>query len=246
LGLPPTQILTTSIVSRSFLLFIPATKANLRAVLSYYSSTATVNQEGDVHINDATKGLGTAPAPMLCLVSIMASRPCPETFHVSVGTASCLLLPFGYPLSGDSSHQLRDSDTEIPLSPHGDPTLPPPDSATKIFSRKILLTGLPQALGYFLAGACAGIASRTVTAPLDRLKVYLIAQTSNKEAAVEAAKGGSPVKAVRRFSRPLVDAVKDLWAAGGMRSLFAGKFSPADIITEMKPLMLVRQRPERD
>jgi solute carrier family 25 (mitochondrial phosphate transporter), member 23/24/25/41 len=85
-----------------------------------------------------------------------------------------------------------------------------------------LLTEVSQAIGYFLAGACAGIASRTATAPLDRLKVYLIAQTSSKDAAVGAAKDGSPVKAGRHFGRPLIDALKDLWAAGGVRSLFAG------------------------
>jgi hypothetical protein len=89
---------------------------------------------------------------------------------------------------------------------------------TETFTDRVL-----QSLGYFLAGAFAGAASRTATAPLDRLKVYLIAQTSNKEAAVEAAKDGSPVKAVKRFGRPLVDAMKDLWARGGIRSLFAGK-----------------------
>ncbi len=43
---------------RNFLLFIPAGTTNLRAVLSYYSSTATVNPEGDVHINDSLQGLG--------------------------------------------------------------------------------------------------------------------------------------------------------------------------------------------
>jgi solute carrier family 25 (mitochondrial phosphate transporter), member 23/24/25/41 len=68
----------------------------------------------------------------------------------------------------------------------------------------------------------AGMISRTATAPLDRLKVYLIAQTSPKAAAVDAAKKGAPVAALRSFGRPLVDACKDLWAAGGIRSLFAG------------------------
>jgi hypothetical protein len=43
---------------RDFLLFIPAGTPNLRAVLSYYSSTATVNPEGDVNINDSLQGLG--------------------------------------------------------------------------------------------------------------------------------------------------------------------------------------------
>jgi solute carrier family 25 (mitochondrial phosphate transporter), member 23/24/25/41 len=64
--------------------------------------------------------------------------------------------------------------------------------------------------------------SRTATAPLDRLKVYLIAQTSPKTAAVEAAKEGAPVQAVKHIGQPLIDAMKDLWRAGGMRSLFAG------------------------
>ena len=80
----------------------------------------------------------------------------------------------------------------------------------------------PVELGYFIAGGVAGIVSRTATAPLDRIKVYLIAQTSPKEAAVAAITKGSPVAAVRHFGKPLIDACKELWAAGGIRSLFAG------------------------
>lgn len=45
---------------RNFLLFLPAAKPNLRAVLSYYSSTVTLDAEGDVHLtNDTVEGLGT-------------------------------------------------------------------------------------------------------------------------------------------------------------------------------------------
>lgn len=79
-----------------------------------------------------------------------------------------------------------------------------------------------QGLGYFVAGGLAGIVSRTATAPLDRLKVYLIAQVANKKAAAQAVKEGSPAAAVRHLGRPLIDATKELWAAGGIRSLFAG------------------------
>lgn len=44
---------------RNFLLFLPATKPNLRAVLSYYSSTVTLDAEGDVHLtNNTVEGLG--------------------------------------------------------------------------------------------------------------------------------------------------------------------------------------------
>lgn len=85
-----------------------------------------------------------------------------------------------------------------------------------------MLTVCYRSTGYFVAGGLAGMISRTATAPLDRLKVYLIAQTASKKAAVEAVKEGSPTQAVRHLGRPLIDAVKELWAAGGIRSLFAG------------------------
>jgi len=84
------------------------------------------------------------------------------------------------------------------------------------------LTDFLPVPGYFVAGGIAGMVSRTATAPLDRLKVYLIAQVSPKETIDKAIKQGSPVTAVRHFGQNLVDACKDLWRAGGIRSLFAG------------------------
>ncbi|KAI9826096.1 MAG: hypothetical protein M1832_000545 [Thelocarpon impressellum] len=79
-----------------------------------------------------------------------------------------------------------------------------------------------RGLGYFLAGGIAGVISRTATAPLDRLKVYLIAQTGLGRDAVQAAKQGDAVAAAKKVSRPLIEASKELWRAGGVRSLFAG------------------------
>lgn len=64
--------------------------------------------------------------------------------------------------------------------------------------------------------------SRTATAPLDRLKVYLIAQISPKDTLDTAIKDGAPTVAARKFGKDLLDACKDLWRAGGIRSLFAG------------------------
>ena len=85
-----------------------------------------------------------------------------------------------------------------------------------------LLTSIIDRTGYFIAGGLAGMVSRTATAPLDRLKVYLIAQTGTKAAAVGAVKKGSPIGAVKQFTQSLAHAVKELWRAGGTRSLFAG------------------------
>lgn len=65
--------------------------------------------------------------------------------------------------------------------------------------------------------------SRSSTAPLDRLKVYLIAQTNVAEQAVADAKSGNVFRAALNAWRPLAGATKELWQAGGMRSLYAGK-----------------------
>ncbi|TDZ32751.1 Calcium-binding mitochondrial carrier SAL1 [Colletotrichum spinosum] len=85
------------------------------------------------------------------------------------------------------------------------------------------LTDFAPDPGYFVAGAVAGGLSRTATAPLDRLKVYLLVNThATTETAATALRQGRPVDALRNAVRPFGDAVKDLWRAGGMRSLFAG------------------------
>ncbi|PHH82964.1 hypothetical protein CDD82_4182 [Ophiocordyceps australis] len=80
-----------------------------------------------------------------------------------------------------------------------------------------------QGLGYFLAGAIAGGVSRTATAPLDRLKVYLLVNTRNSsETAATALKQGRPIDAIKNALRPFKDAVRDLYRSGGIRSFFAG------------------------
>lgn len=75
------------IMIRDFLLFLPSTSPSLKAILSYYSATANVNHEGDVHVNDTLQGLGKyIPAPGLEIPgcphpsSSARTRPC---FRVS-------------------------------------------------------------------------------------------------------------------------------------------------------------------
>lgn len=81
--------------------------------------------------------------------------------------------------------------------------------------------------GYFLAGALAGGISRTATAPLDRLKVYLLVNTKTKAGvAADVAKQGQPLAAIRTAGKPIGDAVHALWKAGGFRTFFAGKQIP--------------------
>jgi solute carrier family 25 phosphate transporter 23/24/25/41 len=90
--------------------------------------------------------------------------------------------------------------------------------------KKFKLTDFAPDPGYFLAGAIAGGVSRTATAPLDRLKVYLLVNTSiSSETAAAAVKQGRPLAAVKNALRPISDAVKDLFRNGGLRSFFAGE-----------------------
>lgn len=89
------------------------------------------------------------------------------------------------------------------------------------------LTGLLPDAGYFLAGAVSGGVSRTATAPLDRLKVFLLVNTKPKSTTtVEAVKSGQPLSALRNAGSPIYDAIRTLWRAGGIKTFFAGELIP--------------------
>lgn len=77
--------------------------------------------------------------------------------------------------------------------------------------------------GYFVAGALAGGISRTATAPFDRLKVFLLVKTDTEAGLkLNAAKKGHLTGALSGVGKPIGDAMRTLWKAGGFRTFFAG------------------------
>lgn len=185
----------------------------------------TLNAEGDVHVSkDTSEGLGRhrfptaffGVIPKLIRAPPSKSPPrdtSPPVNEVHAPPPTTDIQPNTFPWDpGESSPKLPEvPQSEMPIE-------------NEIPSKKegLLTDRLPHP-GYFLSGGIAGVVSRTATAPLDRLKVYLIAQTGVKQETVQAIKEGAPVQAAKKASRPLVEAGRALWRMGGIRSLFAGR-----------------------
>ncbi|ATY61656.1 calcium dependent mitochondrial carrier [Cordyceps militaris] len=232
---------------RYFMLFMPAHEADskLQAVLTYYDAVVTVTSEGDSVVSDDTlEGLGTESTSRSLFDSLFGSllriaSPVPPPPHTSpaYGTSQPSLATSASSSSigeGESIMVLMDDDAEgwadvaaklQRRNPSdGTPILEETeDGNTEVSTRSYTLTDFAPHPGYFLAGAIAGGVSRTATAPLDRLKVYLLVNTqSHGETAVAAFKRGQPLIALKNAARPFGDAIRDVYRSGGLRGFFAG------------------------
>ncbi|KAK1050194.1 hypothetical protein LTS16_003178 [Friedmanniomyces endolithicus] len=220
---------------RDFLLFIPVNAPGLKAVFNYYTSTLKLTAEGDVVMDTATSSLGMTinflkTSLFGAVIQLVPQSP-PPSHPMSEDEYIKIMQPEYIADAPNFDHRTHivdvppESDPHIPTKPaRRKPQLEtPPDTETKsIAVVQLKLTDLVPDVGYFIAGGVSGITSRTATAPLDRLKVYLIAQTGVATEAVSAAKSGEAVKATKQASRTLWVAMQELWAAGGIKSLFAG------------------------
>ncbi|KAK0109786.1 hypothetical protein ONS95_002461 [Cadophora gregata] len=222
---------------RDFLLFLPTQNSpGLTAVMSYYSSAVTLNAEGDTSISEETlEGLGMESQSRFSSLSVLfgaiikIADPSPKANRNSP-TDSALARPepdislessaVGYQTPITERTRPADKAMNLELETTDEEEDEVSEDVAPV--KKLLLTDILPDPGYFAAGAVAGVVSRTSTAPLDRLKVYLIANIGPAKDSVNAMKKGDAVGVAKTVGRPLIDATKELWKAGGMRSLFAG------------------------
>ncbi|CAD0042412.1 unnamed protein product [Aureobasidium pullulans] len=171
----------------------------LKAVMSYYQSAMKVTAEGDVSVSDdAIQGLGTATSFLK---------------HSLFGAITRIASPPSPPQAPSPSRQYPE---HLDTLPESNPPLPSLHSeaavvsdhddrshASRALAFMSMLTDFVPDPGYFLAGGISGVASRTTTAPLDRLKVYLIAQTGATETVMpeSAVKFGSYEAAKKMVAR---------------------------------------------
>ncbi len=211
--------------------------------MSYYSSAVTLNAEGDTSISEETlEGLGMESKSRFSSLSVLfgaiikiAEPPQKSTRTTPSDSMPSQTTPtFGNPeeisstttISKSEQQQAplvdraRTDESDINLSLDIADEEEEEEDFTPV--KKLLLTDILPDPGYFAAGAVAGVVSRTSTAPLDRLKVYLIANIGPAKDSINAVKKGDAVGVAKTVGRPLIDATKELWKAGGMRSLFAG------------------------
>ncbi|KAI8715714.1 hypothetical protein NCS52_01079700 [Fusarium sp. LHS14.1] len=233
---------------RNFLLFMPPHDhdSQLHAVLDFYYSVVSVTPEGDTLVSEETlEGLGTdgfrslfstlfgsllrvafpfdgSKPPADRTISAQPAVPSilddePQDATENMATAAVPYPDYDDPATETPSEVAESLSQLVGDGTHGHTT------GTSTVHKKYRLTDFVPDPGYFVAGAIAGGVSRTATAPLDRLKVYLLVNTTSRaETAGAALKQGRPVAALKNAAKPFSDAIRELVRSGGVRSLFAG------------------------
>jgi len=249
-------------------------ESSLEAALSFYSHIVTVNAEGDSLVSEETlEGLGTTGFLLQALFGSLLKLANPKSnfYTQSSPTSPSVSRSAETTQQVDCEPEMttnkvaaaaRAATVEKVLADKAvskagrlqtegaaqrDIMEETPDtSEVQEVAQKSKLTELLPEPGYFLAGAVSGGVSRTATAPLDRLKVYLLVNTqASTPVALDAAKHGHPIAAIRSAGGPIADAMVKLWRAGGMRSLFAGKTLFLNYPVEsLETNLLCRQRPQ--
>ncbi|GMM29886.1 Ca(2+)-binding ATP:ADP antiporter [Martiniozyma asiatica (nom. inval.)] len=87
-----------------------------------------------------------------------------------------------------------------------------------------------KSIGFFLAGGISGVVSRTCTAPLDRIKVFLIARTDlsstllNKKSTLLHQKEEQLHKKIspQKIQSPIARAIKTIYKQGGIKAFYVG------------------------
>lgn len=196
-----------------------------RTTPSYDQSRSDAARNGDmsaaVSSYPQAAAAATAAAGNVASGAAATSRAIHDTAKTTVKTKFATSSSAGI-LGSNSNAELLDgideSDSQVPFS-----EIAVNEEECEDVSESRLMSLLPEP-GYFAAGALSGGISRTATAPIDRLKVYLLVDSKSKTKTVlTAAKGGYGLAALRQAGTPVTAAITDLYKTGGFRTFFAGK-----------------------